>query len=535
MQRLLTTILVIISAVAARAQLVTVDGHYGLIDASTQRVLVCLTPEQLADAQLPATFTHEGRSYDVHTTTLPLIRLQHGALTSESFADGRLTLIDPEATADPADAAQGTVATWPAQLRYRGATALAYDKKNYAVKLCDPASEGTPEGLQPIDASLLGMRSDNSWILDAMASDVSRLRNRASTDFWLSFSAKPYYADLEPQMTNGTHGRYVEVFLDDRYWGLYCLTEKVDRKQLKLKKFKDGAPRGILYKSFTYDNLHQISDPNPSNDSFTWQGWECSYPDVRKGEPIDWTPLYDLITFLCLEVPDFDLIDHLHERVDRPLWRDYILFCDLLHADDNVSKNLLVYYRDITAPATILSAQGTPYEVPAPGPLCVCPWDLDATWGRSFDRQIIDPLSNCNVSNAVNYHLWVSQTDQGRHFLDRWAELRAHHFMPDHIWTFFQRYFDLFASSGAAGREAERWQDVNGVHLDFEAEARYMREWIERRVYYLDGDYEYANEGILAPTTPLLPSASYLLDGRRVDRPTRPGFYIVGGKKVIKK
>ena len=47
----------------------------------------------------------------------------------------------------------------------------------------------------------------------------------------------------------------MELFVGGRYWGLYCLTEKVDRKQLRLKKFVGDRVRGVGYKSFAYDTL----------------------------------------------------------------------------------------------------------------------------------------------------------------------------------------------------------------------------------------------------------------------------------------
>ena len=118
-----------------------------------------------------------------------------------------------------------------ADIRWRGATSLRYQKKSYAIKLKDASGN-------KLDASLLGMRSDNSWILDAMAVDKARISNRVSTDLWLDFSRKPYYFAQEPELVNGTHGKFVEVYLNGRYDGLYGLTEKVDRKQLKLKKYK---------------------------------------------------------------------------------------------------------------------------------------------------------------------------------------------------------------------------------------------------------------------------------------------------------
>lgn len=532
MYRTLTLLLLLVIAATsndATAQPLCIDGtHYALTDAETHRLLVALptadgTAQDGHASALPDTYNIDGVDYEVCTTTLPLVQLQQpDDVDNLLFRRGHLTLIDPTAT-NPAQRLQD----FNVEMRYRGGSALAYDKKNYAIKLLDPTTDTS------LDASLLGMRNDNSWILDAMASDLARMRNRASTDFWLTFSQPPYYADQEPLMTNGTHGRFVEVFIGQRYWGLYCLTEKIDRKQLRVKKFKDGTPRGIIYKSFDYDNLREITDPNPSNDSFTWQGWECSYPDVRKGEPIDWTPLYQAIQFCTIPVPSFTLYDHLHEYFDLPLWRDYNLFCDLLHADDNACKNIIAYYRDSTQPADVTNPTGHITTSPPPGPLCVCPWDLDATWGRDFRRQPIDPRSNCNVANAVNFHLYNSQRDNGKAYETRWAELRQHHFTQQNIWSFFDNYFQLFTTSGAAEREAERWEGVNGLHLDFQAEAEYIHQWIAQRIDHLDADYNYVDVSVTTTTLHTAETTVYTLDGRQAHSHTAPGIYISAGHKII--
>lgn len=510
MQRILFVLLTITAAFTnkATAQTISVEGHNACLDATTRTALVAIGPDE-STSLLPATVSIEGTDYTVATTTLPIVRLQHpDDINGSTFTNGSFTLV----THDSAPT------TYQADLRYRGATALNYQKKSYAVKLLD--TDGAN-----LDAPLLGMRNDNSWILDAMACDMARMRNRVSTDLWLDFARRPRYAESEaPNMVNGTHGRFVEVFLADRYWGLYCLTEKIDRKQLQLKKFKDGQPRGILYKSFLYNNLRTLTDEEPSDLSFTWNNFECSYPDVRKGEPITWTPLYDAINFFAQEIPSFDLRDNLHKYADLPLWTDYNLYVDLLHADDNTCKNMFVYKRDLTNPDE---------------PFSICPWDLDATWGRAWNHLPINPASNCNVANAVSIHLWVSARDLGKSCIDRWAELRADAFTTSNIWPYFQRYFDLFRTSGAAARETERWQDVDGIHLDFDAEEDYIRHWIPQRITYLDADYQYTN-GILTSTiSPSMPNV-YSIDGRvyhlsQGHLPTAPGLYVIDGKKIIVK
>ena len=149
-----------------------------------------------------------------------------------------------------ADAARpDTVIT--ANYKIRGASSTGYSKKSYAIKLYDANGNS-------LDYSFFGLRSDNNWILDAMFIDGACMRNRVATDLWNDFSVRPYYAAKEKKALTGTRGHFVEVFMDGTYHGLYCMTEKLDRKQLKLKKYQAADPsvagstgkvRGLLYKT----------------------------------------------------------------------------------------------------------------------------------------------------------------------------------------------------------------------------------------------------------------------------------------------
>ena len=136
-----------------------------------------------------------------------------------------------------------------ANLKRRGNYAAKQAKKSFSIRLKDN------NGSDKLDRRYFGLRNDNNWILDAMAIDKSRMRNRVSTDIWNEFATKPYWSVLEPNMRNGTRGQYVEVFINNSYNGLYCMTERIDRKQLNLKKYtpaSNGSPavqRGALYKA----------------------------------------------------------------------------------------------------------------------------------------------------------------------------------------------------------------------------------------------------------------------------------------------
>ena len=151
---------------------------------------------------------------------LPVLRVSFkGSLVSSNeYLQGSMSLTDTD----------GSVIDLPAKFKSRGATAKQYTMKpSFNMKLRD--ADGTE-----IDSTLCGLRSASSWILDAMAVDRICMRNRVAFDIWNEFSKLPYETQFDSR--NGTVGKFVEVYINNKYYGIYCLTDRINRKLLDLKK-----------------------------------------------------------------------------------------------------------------------------------------------------------------------------------------------------------------------------------------------------------------------------------------------------------
>ena len=146
--------------------------------------------------------------------TLPVIYLD-GTFNSDKYEVGKLTVVNSDQSKTE----------YRIKAHYRGSASKKYDKKSFAIKFQD-------ENGVKLDVSLFGLRSDNRWILDAMACDASRMRNRVSFDLWNEFSHPSYVAEYEETAMNGVNGTFVELYFNGNYNGIYCLNEKVDRKQM---------------------------------------------------------------------------------------------------------------------------------------------------------------------------------------------------------------------------------------------------------------------------------------------------------------
>ena len=389
---------------------------------------------------------------------LPVLRLQFEALSSDTFSAAVLTV--PNGT---------DTMVFSAFVRHRGNTNLKYQKQSYAVKIVNEQGQKT-------DTSLLGMRSDNYWILDAMASDKARMRNRVAFDLWLDFSAKPYYQPLEPKMVNGCNGRFVELYVNDDYRGIYCLMERVDRKQLKLKKVTDGIVRGVLYKAINYYlGFFTTKLPVYNNLDLTWGRFEFKYPEPEDG-PTTWEPLYNDMLF-AIESETEEYATEAPNRYDLPVFIDYYLFTALMSARDNMGKNFYLSYYNILSDSKML----------------ITPWDMDHSWGRTFTGAEEDAAYPVSVWGHTLYERMKKENPSYSAVVNnRYAQLREGAFSNDSLKARFAAYFDLFRSTGADIREEERWSGIDNIDLNFEQEETYIKNWIDRRLAYCDSLFDYS-------------------------------------------
>lgn len=463
----------------------TVDSEYEFKDFQNGKIYtLSVYKNNILIASSPLTFTF-----------LPIVEVNGTNFNTSFYQPGSIRVNDPNAI--------GVDTIIQAKYRYRGATASGQAKKAYAIKLTNTLGES-------IDQSFFGLRSDNNWILDAMAIDAGRMRNRVSTDLWNDYSVKPYFFEKEPQAINGTRGRFVEVILNGEYAGIYCMTEKLDRKQLKLKKFQEGATpedpsviRGVLYKSsqWSYSVLmgHYIDKKEYpyvaasmySNQSETWDSWEMQYPDITDGEPIDWKPLYDAVNVVAAEKNLQTFKSSVSTYFDLPVFLDYYLLIELILATDNHGKNMFLHN----------------YNIQSSPKMSASPWDLDGTWGRRWDGS-----TGYTQDATQDFITFLWRYEHGEHTLykrlmeynvdnwnqklaERYADLRNSYFKEDSLVARFVNYRNLFLQSGAETREIRRWNGI-GAYMNFDNEMSYLKTWIHSRLITLDNAYRYSPTGV---------------------------------------
>ena len=270
-------------------------------------------------------------------TSLPVVSLygQYGY----DYSAGKVGVQEP-------NAAEQNIT--PAKAKWRGGitNGETKHKRNYHVKLLDANGDKA-------EAKYFGLRKDNSWLLEACQVDMLRIRNRTLTDLWNDFASAPYYASAEPKALSATRGRFVELILNNEYRGIYCMTEAVDRKQMKLMKYDeaDGTIHGMLWKAKEWSyavfmgherdsNVYPMTHPEAySNYSDTWSHYELKYPELDDVSPTDWSPLYEAVDFVATS-SDAEFREHVGEYFDMPVVIDYYVLMEVELSADNHGKNL---------------------------------------------------------------------------------------------------------------------------------------------------------------------------------------------------
>ena len=451
--------------------------------------------------------------YNEYSLPLVNVEVEVSGLSKESYIPGHITIVDAEMRTEGK-----LMASFDCKLRYRGASSLQYEKKSFAIKLLDSDGEN-------LDANVFGIRKENDWILDAMAIDRIRMRNRVCFDIWNEISKTPYKTDFDNR--NGTLGHFVEVYLNGDYHGLYCMTDKIDRKLLGLKKAKeqsDGSVyvRGVLYKGENWTDATSMRGYNTTEsfDEESWNGWELQYPDDYPCYDA-WKPLMNLIDFCNTRNAFFKLHYRQHFYYENLV--NYAIFIMAHNIIDNNVKNTHFSCPDINVNETFL----------------ITPWDLDCSLGGLYEGSHFEEYIKIATltGNYLFYQLYVYNVDNFRESMkERWQELLSGIMSADNFNVRLDAYAKRFKESGAWQREYDKWND-NPVPLDLDAELEYVKNWYVNNIAALNKILGVIADDIpsVFQDTDTYNMKMYNIDGKRImSNPGIRRIYIENGRKVIK-
>ena len=357
----------------------------------------------------------------------------------------------------------------------RGNTSRTYEKKGYKLSLKKQNKNGE---IVEDKKSLFGLRNDDEWLLNAMYSDSSKIRDKLSADIWAEIGA---YQEEFPEAYFGTRMTYVEVFFNHEYWGLYVLMEPVDSKQLDRTKEGEGGQEEYSYKSVTPQDVSTEELLNQEAYGETLSGFELkgSHTVIDR---TSWEPLLSYLELRDLS-EDEAFAAAASELTDREGALDIWIYLQAVLGIDNRGKNM--YY--------VAKNRGNRQVV------YFAPWDMDITWGDALSEGTGDNVWDVGLftalySERINWsfgdRLIELDVDGSCDYVsERWKELRQGVLSDESLTEEIDGLIHQVRDSGALERDAERWPDSNSGQ-DYELFVRMALYRMKILDYYFDGNLE---------------------------------------------
>ncbi len=429
-------------------------------------------------------------------------------------------------------------------LNYRGSTSRSMAKKSYAFH---SAKKDMEDGV-PVKGnySMFGLPEEKDWILYAAYVDKSMMRNRLAMELYREMG---HYASSM---------RYVDLFVDGSYQGIYIFMEKYKRDANRINVTEEvpgmtPAEIGYIIKfdkidksdlgsiSWVREGILPFDRTNCGvsagcgerrDDTYDRQGWELAYPEVasdndaRKNYIRDWLVQFETALYNANSTNAFEAL--FRDYVDIKSFVDFMIIEEFSRNTDGCRASMF-------------------FTKDAGGKLkCTPIWDFEMGFGN-------DRMSENGAVKGDRVDVWQYTTNKGeRHFplpfwweklmssqcfkdimRTRWEELRKNTLSNSNIEGKMNSWFTLLSTdipgvgTSPMGRNKEKWSwdVINGCNqlynycpwmvMDWQAnymgvgnpagkttsfstqEVPLLKAWVNARVVWLDGQISNKNFGTI--------------------------------------
>jgi spore coat protein CotH len=328
-----------------------------------------------------------------------------------------------------------------ANIRLRGDTASKYPKKSYRLELQDPKA-------------LFGLRKDDDWILFALYNDHQRLNTKMSMDLWRSLSDDNPTAILP-------RTKYVNLYLNGKFHGLYLLAEKDDRRLFEFDDAQNTLDSSLIFQAKYWTTLSKYEK----------NCWEQDWPNEDEGLYIMDQILSDLISFINDTSDDlfFDPFTGIYSKIDKLNLLDFYIFNFFIQHKDFWSKNYFIV-RDSS-----------------PSKFFLIPWDFDSSIGGRWGLYDAKENRESTIRDKnVLYDRLLNNVGFKQACKERWIDLRENLWSEDFILEMAFENFEeikdiLEIELDMCKRDNEK---DNNISLDEEIDD--LLQWFSDRLAFCD-------------------------------------------------
>ena len=370
-----------------------------------------------------------GTSYQkvpVVITTLPIMYLKiEGTGADEQGRDivnGKMTLWNSASLASSSYQTATSMAEW----RMRGNSTRTYPKLSWKLNLRDEMGQNN-------NVNLLGLGSDDDWILNPMSMDDTCIKEKLVQVLWEQLVSE---TDYNYKMSQG---EYTELFINGAYQGLYLLQRRIDTKYLGLNREKDILMKGInTWEAETvFDAYEVVSSPFETEQTYCYLENAMDFKENH---------LINIANFI-----------------------DVSLLLQLISGTDNYGYKNTFY---------ALKQKNGIYE------LYLVPWDTDLSlgvpWGYDYEDSIDEIIERYEMQT-----LRREVKDFDVRIAKRWKELRKNIYSKENILSVYSDITNTLIVSGAMKRDEEQWGFLHEGEDNWEN----LECFIKERLTFLDEYY----------------------------------------------
>ncbi len=241
--------------------------------------------------------------------------------------------------------------------------------------------------------SLLGMREDDDWRLMSLYLDYPRTRTKLSIELWRSLLPTNPTAILP-------NSKYICLYLNGEFQGLYLLAEKDDRRLFGLDDAQNNINSSLIIQAKGGNSLNKYSQKE----------WEQDWPNEDENIFI----MNDILTKLSIFFTNttdsefFHPTDGIYTKYYKENLIDFYVFNFFIDHQDFWNHNYYIVRNS------------------HPGKFFLIPWDFDLSFGQYIWKEYDANINREGEIRRLNilYNRLLSNQSFREDCKNRWFELR---------------------------------------------------------------------------------------------------------------
>ena len=235
---------------------------------SKEKKRTTITKEEMKEWAEPDEESLEYYDLGGFSTTLPVVYMNTKGqqVLKENVIWGNIALLDGNGEEQSVFSTPNSI--YRATIKYRGASSYSkFDKKQYRIKFYKNKKDSAKE------VSLAGMGANSEWVLNGPYLDKTLIRNKLVYD--LARELNGWAPDT----------RFVELFVDGEYQGVYLAVEPVTNGESRLRLSKFGLLSGETAYIVNRDRMNTGSEEIVTwgkTNGYTYNALYIRYPSKNK-------------------------------------------------------------------------------------------------------------------------------------------------------------------------------------------------------------------------------------------------------------